>query len=220
MVKSRTLFKYKIIKGPLHKLPVMLKLFILIFIPVFCFKLTSLWLGIVILLTVIFALFCKFTTGEQLTDIKPALFYAAIMYFLSILSNLTETLHNINISIFIPNPDYLNTALRLTYIIQLSALFFRTTSFMEIKDCLNIIERFIKQLFKIPLKTYFTDTISLFLIFIPEFFIVWSNINLAWKARGGKPGIKKIKTLVFILITICFEKAALKARALEARKIY
>jgi len=220
MVSGQSLFKYKINKCPLHKLPVILKFILLILFSGFCFALSSLWLGIAILFAVIIAFLCKFTIGEQLTDLKPAIFYSMIMYLLSVLSNLTETLPVINIkpSVFIIDPYYFITILRLTFIIQLSSLFFRTTSFMQIKDCLNVIESFVKRLFKNNSKIFFTDSISLFLMFIPEFFNVWSNVNLAWKARGGKQGIKKIRTLVFVLISVSFEKAALKARALEARK--
>jgi len=222
MVKGRTLFKYKIKKGPLHKLPVILKIIMMILFSSLCFLL-SLQLHIaLILLLFIFAFICKITFWEQLTDLKPALYYSVFMYILSVISSITKISSDIffNTSIFMPNQEYLLTALRLTFIIQLSALFFRTTSFMEIKECLNMIEHFIKRFFKIQSKSFFTDTISLFLMFIPDFFIVWSNVNLAWRARGGKPGIKKIKILIFVLISISFEKAALKARAIEARNIY
>ena len=220
MVKRQSLFKYKTIKGPLHKLPVILKLFILIFLSVFCLFFSAFWLGIAILTAVIISFLCGFSFNEQITDLKPAFLYAVIMYLLSVFSNLTEIISFIYFQpeFLIPNPDYLIIILRLTFIIQISALLFRTTCFLELKECLNTIERFIKKLFKNTNTFYFTDTISLFLIFIPEFFSVWSDVNLAWKARGGKSGIKKIKTLIFVLISISFEKAAIKAKALEARK--
>ncbi|MCL2444230.1 MAG: hypothetical protein FWD13_12315 [Treponema sp.] len=63
------------------------------------------------------------------------------------------------------------------------------------------------------------DIITLFLCFIPEIFQTWTSINTAWKARGGRQGISKIRTLVFVLISISLEKAALKAKALFARRI-
>ena len=221
MVKAQTLFKYKIVKGPLHKLPVIIKLFMLIFLSIFCIAFSSFWLGIAILLAVVFAFICGFSLSEQLTDLKPAFFYSAVMYLLSVFSNLTKfsSVSNFQPIFFIPNTEYIRTALRLIFIIQMSAFLFRTTSFLELKECLNMIERFIKRIFRIPEKTFFTDTVSLFLMFIPEFFNIWTGVNLAWKARMGKPGIKKIKTLCFVLITISFEKAAVKAKALEARSI-
>ncbi|MCL2266938.1 MAG: hypothetical protein FWC17_04135 [Treponema sp.] len=219
MVSERTLFKYKTVKGFLHKLPVIIKFLLLIFISFFCFTFSAAWLLISVLLAFLSAFLLKFTAIEQLTDLKPALFFAAFMYLLSLISGITDSFPVIIFqkSILIPNPDFVNTALRLVLIIQLSALFFRTTSFIEIKECLNTIEYFLKRVFKNSSGFFYTDTISLFLMFIPEFFNVWSAFNLAWKARGGKPGVKKIKTLVFLLITASFEKAAVKAKAIESR---
>jgi energy-coupling factor transporter transmembrane protein EcfT len=83
--------------------------------------------------------------------------------------------------------------------VQISALFFRTTSSLEIREVVRF------------------EIISLFLCFIPEIFKIWTSINLAWRARSGKEGFIKIKTLMFILISLSFEKAAIKAKALEAR---
>ncbi|MCL2181414.1 MAG: hypothetical protein FWB83_09840, partial [Treponema sp.] len=85
-------------------------------------------------------------------------------------------------------------------ILQMSALLFRTTSPVEIRDAVRL------------------EIISLFLLFIPEIFNTWAQIDLAWKARGGKNGLSKIYKLVLIIISASFEKAAIKAKAVEARK--
>jgi biotin transport system permease protein/energy-coupling factor transport system permease protein len=198
MVGTKAVFKYKTIKGPLHKWPALLKLFLLLPLSILCMSLSSLYLGIGIFLAVITAFLCRFSLREQLTDFKPAVFYAMLMYSLSVFSNLFE---NFSITALIPNHDYLRIALRLTLIVQLSALLFRTTSTLEIKEAVKL------------------NIFSLFLCFIPEIFQTWTNINLTWKARGGRQGVKKLQMLVFVLISICFEKAALKAKALEARSL-
>jgi biotin transport system permease protein len=91
--------------------------------------------------------------------------------------------------------------LRFVLIIQISALIFRTTSALEIREVVRF------------------EIVSLFLCFIPEIFNIWASVNLAWKARGGRNGPAKIKTVSFVLISLSFEKAALKAKALEARSI-
>jgi energy-coupling factor transporter transmembrane protein EcfT len=87
---------------------------------------------------------------------------------------------------------------------QFSSLLFRTTSSSEIRYALP--------------DGRFTVYLSLFLGSIPEIFESWSVINRAWKARGGKNGIGKIKTIIFILISLSFERAAVKAKALAARQ--
>jgi len=232
MVSKQTVFKYKTLKGPLHKLPPMLKLFLLLPLSIFCLALPSFWLCIGIITAVITAFLCRFTLREQLTDLKPAALYAALMYAISVLSNLYNYFYGESVavnyffsSVILPTPSFLSIALRLTLIIQLSALLFRATSAIEIRECLHNIGRFLRRIFsKIPFfgkrisqRPRFAENISVFIMFIPEIFLIWSNIDLAWKARGGKQNFKKIKMLVFTLIALSFEKAALKARALEAR---
>ena len=131
------------------------------------------------------------------------------MYLLSVFSNLFENVFitqpyiDIYALAFLlkPKTDFFRFILRLTLIVQFSALLFRTTSSLEIREVVRI------------------EAISIFLLFIPEIFKIWSSIDLAWKARCGKKGLVKIKTLLFVLISLCFEKAAIKAKAIEARRI-
>ena len=181
-------------------------------------SLPPVWLGAGILAAIITAFICGFALHEQLTDLKPASLYALLMYVLSVFSNIFENWGSLTFIIFFPAFEFLRIALRLVLIIQLSALLFRTTSSMEIREGLGFIEQFVRRMFRISSRFRFTESHSLFLCFIPEIFETWFNINLAWKARGGKNGLKKISTLVFILITLSFEKAAVKAKAMDARK--
>jgi len=230
----QAVFQYKTIKGLLHKLPSMLKLFLLLPISVICMALPSLWLCAGIITAIIIAFLCRFTLREQFTDLKPAFLYALIMYALSVFSNvfnyfngIQQTVNFSMLNVLLPHYDFIRIALRLTLIIQISALFFRTTSRIEIRECLNSIEIFIRRIFsKLPVfgkfissRSDFSENISLFLTFIPEIFLIWTNINTAWKARCGKNGLKKINMLVFVLISLSFEKAVIKAKALEARKL-
>ncbi|MCL2440307.1 MAG: energy-coupling factor transporter transmembrane protein EcfT [Treponema sp.] len=202
-------FKYKTNKTALHKAPAILKLLLLLPLSVLCMLLPSLYLSFGIIALVIIAFIFRFTLLEQVTDLKPAFFYAVLMYSLSVFSNLFELLggHGIlTLKLLTPNTEYLRLSLRLFMIVQISALFFRTTSSLEIRDSLN----------KIMPKL--SESISLFICFIPQIFLIWSNINLSWKARCGKQGLKKTK-LLFVLISLCFEKAALKAKVIQGRKI-
>jgi len=228
--RARTVFRYKTIRGPLHKLPAMLKLFLFLPLSLFCMSLTSPFLALGITAAIITASICGFTLREQLTDFKPAAFYALLLYGLSVFSVLFENWGNMPLpalaaAALLPRADFLHAALRLTLVVQLSALLFRTTSSIEIREALVNLERRIRLILKcLPLlgkaistRPRFLQNISLFLSFIPEIFETWTSVDLAWKARGGRQGAAKIKTLVFVLITLSFEKASLKARALEAR---
>jgi len=203
MVIGNAVFKYKTKKGLLHKVPALIKLLLLLPLSVFCMSLPPLWLGAGIFSAVIAAFIFGLSAHDQLTDFKPAFYYAVLMYALSVFSNFFDNFKlmplNQFFTVLIPDSEYLRITLRLVLIVQISALIFRTTSALEIREAVRL------------------EIISLFLGFIPEIFKIWTSINLAWKARGGKDGLAKIKTLCFILITLSFEKAALKANALEAR---
>jgi biotin transport system permease protein/energy-coupling factor transport system permease protein len=227
---QNSIFKYKTVKGPLHKLPALLKLILIWPISIFCMTLHPFWLGIGIATASITAFFCRFTLREQLTDIKPAFFYAFLMYTLSLFSSIME-IHKLlpelsYLTALIPKPDFIRIALRLVLIMQLSSLLFRSTTSGEIRDGLHTMEQVIRRFLsrvlffqkKIAPNGHFAENISLFLCFIPEIFETWSVINLAWKARGGKGGLEKIRTTVFVLISLSMERAAVKAKALAARQ--
>jgi biotin transport system permease protein/energy-coupling factor transport system permease protein len=224
--RNQAVFKYKTIKGILHKIPAAIKLFLFPPLCIFCLSLNHFFLvtGIITLSTAAFL--CRLTSREQLTDMKPAFFYFCLMYALSVFSYSYEYWNKLTINelvpiIFTPKSDLLQITLRLVVIIQLSALLFRTTSSLEIRESLRAVEKRILSLLpfiKRKEKQYLvSESICLFICFIPEIFSTWSSVNLAWKARSGKQGVKKIKTTVFVLISLSMEKAALKAKAYAAR---
>jgi len=230
MNRTQTVFKYKTVRGPLHKVPAMLKLFLLLPLCGFSMSLAPVWLGAGIIAAVVAAFVCGFTLREQTTDLRPAVFYAVVMYALSVFSTTLENwnkmpLFELAAAALVPRQDYLRVCLSLALVVQLSALLFRTTSSVEIRDGLNAMERFVRSVLsrlpflgkRVTLRPSFAENIALFLSFVPEIFATWTGFNLAWKARGGKQGANKVKTLMFVLISLSFEKAALKARALEAR---
>jgi biotin transport system permease protein/energy-coupling factor transport system permease protein len=230
MALRQTVFTYKTIKGPLHRVPALIKLVLLLPLSVLFMSFSPLFIAVGIIGLCIIAFFCKLSLREQFTDLKPAVFYAVLMYVLSIFSRLIDSWQLfpqiVSSSVFIPSQDFLHIILRLVLIVQMSSLLFRTTSSSEMRDALFLIEFTIKRFFvfvffkkkNIVIKNSFSEYISLFLCFIPEIFENWALVNMAWKARAGKNGLFKIKSLVFMLISLSMEKAAQKAKALEARQ--
>jgi len=198
-------FRYKTIKGPLHKVPAEIKLLLLIPLSFICMSLPPIWLAAGIILCIPASFAFGLSLQDQLTDARPAIYYAVLMYFLSAFSNIFDNFKaapfNELAAALIPRYEYLRITLRLMLVVQISALVFRTTSSLEIREAVRL------------------EIISLFLCFIPEIFKIWAAVNLAWKARGGKEGLLKIRIVVFVLISLCFEKAALKAKAAEARSV-
>ncbi|MDR0324075.1 MAG: hypothetical protein LBI12_06490 [Treponema sp.] len=195
-------------------------------------SLPPLYLAAAIGAAVIIAFLCGFTVSEQIADLKPAAFYAVLMYALSFFSVFFENSSELPFPeaaafAMLPRMDFLRIALRLVLIVQISALFFRSTSSIELRESLCTAENYISLFFsrfsfsgKHDLaKGSFSQNIVLFLMFIPEIFKNWKDINLAWKARSGKQGLKKIKIIVFVLISLTMEKAAVKSKALAARDV-
>jgi len=230
---GQAVFRYKTEKGPLHRLPAALKLFLLLPLSIFCMSLPSAFLCVGIIVLAVLAFLCGFSPHEQLTDLKPAAFYAALMYGLSLFSLLPQWLAEPQTGgeaprlavLLLPRPGFLRISLRLVLIVQISALLFRSTSSLELRDSVGEVERFVRQrISRLPLlgkriapRPCFAHGMALFLSFIPEVFETWKQINLAWQGRAGKQGPQKIKTLVFVLISLSLEKAAVKANALAAR---
>jgi len=207
--KQLTIFQYKTKKGLFHKIPAIIKLILLLPFSILCVSLPSNWLFAGIIAAMIIAFIGGLNLKEQLTDFKPVLFYGVFMYLLSVFSNLFENVFitqpyiDIYTVFFLlkPKTDFLRFILRLTLIVQLSALLFRTTSSLEIREVVRF------------------EAVSIFIMFIPEIFNIWSSIDLAWRARGGKKGFVKIRMLLFALISLCFERAAIKSKAIESRRI-
>jgi energy-coupling factor transporter transmembrane protein EcfT len=107
--------------------------------------------------------------------------------------------------------DGLVLGLRMILSFSAGALLFSVTTMCEIRRSLSVAEKFL-HLEKLRISL----AISLMLMFIPRFFVIWEDTELAWKARGGKNGIRKITVLILILDRL-MEKAAETAEALESR---
>jgi energy-coupling factor transporter transmembrane protein EcfT len=184
-----------------------------------------------IILLVIFSFLCGFTPTEQLTDIKPVLFYALFLYMIGIFTGLSSFFSGLLkpedfAKIFYPGYKYALYIVRLFLIMQLSAFFFRTTTSIEIKEALCAGELYIRsRIQKLP----FTKNISLrpklgtgaalMMSFIPALFELWNDLNRSYRARGGKKGLKKIRVLLVALIALSFHYAHEKAKALAAREV-
>jgi len=59
--------------------------------------------------------------------------------------------------------------------------------------------------------------LSLMLGFLPRFFEIWEDVNLAWKSRGGGNKLSRPVTLIPLAVEKMMIKAAETASALESR---
>jgi biotin transport system permease protein len=87
-----------------------------------------------------------------------------------------------------------------------AALFFSVTTMTEIKDSLD----------RLHLKRLSLG-ISLMLGFLPRFFAVWENTELAYRARCGKKGPAQLRALLPLVMERMLVSAGETAAALEGR---
>ena len=92
------------------------------------------------------------------------------------------------------------------------ALLFAVTTQGEIRRALSRLEAALRiEKFRISLG------ISLMLGFLPLFFQMWEDVNLAWQSKGGKKGLKGMTILIPLVIERMIIKAAETALAMESR---
>ncbi|MDR1288161.1 MAG: energy-coupling factor transporter transmembrane protein EcfT [Treponema sp.] len=130
-------------------------------------------------------------------------------------------------AIFYPDYDYGFYIVRLFLVMQLSALLFRTTTSIEIKEAVCAGETGIRAgIRRLPFaktispKAKLGTSAALMMNFVPALFELWSKLNRAYRARGGKRGLKQFRVLFVALIALSFHYAQEKARALAAREIF
>jgi biotin transport system permease protein/energy-coupling factor transport system permease protein len=237
-MKERTmLFRYKRGSSICHRLPALIK-----FVLMLCAAITVMFLPLLgvcagIIFMVILASFCGFTVREQCADIKPACYYAFFLFIVNITANLytggainsgainNGTANRDWLHIITPRADYVLYAVRLCLVMQLSALLFRTTTSIEIKETLCAIETGVRTAIralpaapKIAPDAKLGKQAALMISFIPALFELWEKLNRAYRARGSRGGFAKYRILLTALFALSFHYAAEKAKALAARE--
>jgi biotin transport system permease protein len=59
--------------------------------------------------------------------------------------------------------------------------------------------------------------LSLMLGFLPRFFEIWEDVNLAWKSRSGRKSLSRLVIIIPLVVERMMFKAADTATALESR---
>ena len=195
----QSLFSYTKGNSIIHRAPAGLKLLLLLVIPITLY-LTPIQVCLAFI-PVLFAvaLVARIELGLFLKDLRPIVIYSVMILTIDVLSYLISS-KNGNII----TQTSLFMILRLLCAIEAVSIFFRTTSIYETTDCLQRIEGFLtfgKSMLVV------SSMLSLFLSFLPQIFATWKDLELAYKARGGRRGPAKIITLMPRLISASIKKA-------------
>ena len=228
-MENAQFFHYKTQETPLHKIPAWIKIILIILLAVIAFHLpVKLCLVLWPALILFSAFFLKFTVSEIHSDSKPVIAYFFLLYIATVLMNLANHFSNLNYpvqswsevyggisKIFIPNLTYLPLFAHLALSIEITSIFYRTTSHGQFKDGFSTIEKFLTRKDEAPL----SDTLALAIAFIPRISTFWNRLDRAWKARGGKKALPKAVALFPKLFHVAMREGYEKSLAIQNRTL-
>jgi len=209
--KGFTPWSYRKGSTLLHRLPAGFKLAFLLLLSLAVFFPGSEKRSFVILsVTALFLILLSFAAGigpKSLLRGSGPLFFVVLAVFL---------FQGIELFPFGFNPEGLGESvifcLRLAAAFSAGTLLFAVTTPGEIRKSLSRLETALcLEKLKIGL------SISLMLGFLPRFFEIWEDLNLAWKCRAGKNHLSRLIVLIPLVIERMMFNAADTAMAMEAR---
>lgn len=106
---------------------------------------------------------------------------------------------------------------RLLALIQCSSLLYKTSSSLQIREGIEKIESAIRKLPGLKKQNRFSDSLFMFINFIPMLSRIFSDLQKAWLARGGKKNLKMYAALFPILFSLGMKKAWSLTRAIQIR---
>ena len=200
-----TAFSYKPGSSFLHRCPAWIKILLIPVVSIVVFKLPFYCAAGLCVIQIIIACALRFTIREQLRDLKAVLYYAAFLIFAKVIGSITAgvsagSLSSISLSdipqltaaFLISEAATWALLLRLLCVMQTASLIFKTSTSLQIREGLEVIEMKIRRKRKAPI----AQAVSLFICFIPQVSKNWQQAKLAWRARGGKTNLRMLMVLL------------------------
>ena len=223
MKQKYSLFAYKNGNSFLHKCPAWIKL---LFIPAAgILLLLAKWqlVPVAILCLSVLGFMVKISAREQFCDLKPIFFYAVLLFvfelfmldyksFSALEASFTEVFSWQN------QKETVFFLLKLTAVMQCASLLFKTSTSLELREGIFLIETKIRAALHLKNANTFSEMLFMFLNFIPMIAVIWAQLKRAWLARGGKNSIKMYVSLLPVLFFVSMKKAWNMSRAISIRK--
>lgn len=193
-------FSYKPGNSLLHRCPAIVKILIVPVLSVLIFML-PVWFSFgMIVLQLVVALALHFTLREIYSDLKVVFFYALMLAVVKLITLLVggatgswiETLYMLS---------------KLLCMMQLASIFLRTSTSLELRRGFEIFG-----------VNAVSQTLSLFVCFIPLVSKIWRQTEQAWRMRAGKNSIKKYSVLLPVFFSVGMKQAWNMARACLIRQ--
>ena len=212
------LFEYRSASSFLHKCDARIKIVALFVLGCAVFLLPRNAVIVCIAIFFAFSPVIRFPIKEIFFSLKAILYYALVLYISSILSALFA--HASFPTMFIPSEHDILILCRLALAFLIANAIYRTTSPLELREALESIEKGAVRLCRKKAeqrRLFFSESLSLLIVLIPEVFDVWQTVFRAWKARCGKKGVRMIITLFPLFISVCMKRTYIMSLALKGR---
>ncbi len=218
MKKKYSLFSYKPGISWLHHCPAWIKILLIPILNIVFFNLPFCFSAGLIVVQFAIACGLHFTIREQMEDCKPVAYYAVLLYATRFIG-LAVSSYKIPqaAALCFSDMSIAVMLLKLLCIMQSASLIFKTSTSLEIREGIGTIETCIRTILPVSKKNTVTDTVALFVCFIPMVHAIWIESKRAWHARHGRHSIKMYATLLPLLFSVGMKKAYNSAKAIAAR---
>lgn len=221
MVRNFVLFNYKYGTSLLYRIDARIKIPAVFAAGYAVFSLPPVPCAVCITAVSIVSAASGFTPGEQFSQLRPAAYYAFLLYAVSLTGSIAG--HAPFPSLLIPQAADIILVLRLILAVQFTGLLYRTTSPLALRTALEQAEDAFRRIFHLnssdtDSSLRFSEIFSLLLVFIPQVFGVWQEVFRAWKARNGRGSIRMLPVLFPVFISVCMKRSYLTSLALRNRQ--
>ena len=234
---QNTAFSYKQGFSFLHRCPAWVKILILPLISLSIFYLPPYFALALIALQTLVSFLLHFTVREQARDLKAVFYYAVFLIFVKIFGSLAAVVSAGRLATFeiaafpqtvlaflISEKETWLLLLKLFCIIQTASLIFKTSTSLQIREGLEVMELAVRKCLHLkPIidgrpNAPVAQAVSLFICFIPQVSKNWQQAERAWKARGGHKSIRMFKVLLPVFFSVGMKQAYNSARAVSVRQ--
>ena len=208
-----TAFSYKSVSSFMHRCPAWIKLLLIPVVSIAVFKLPVYFAIGLCMIQIVLSFALKFSVREQLRDLKAVLYYAAFLIFAKLIGSVTSG--QFDLSAFIRNEkETWLLLLKLLCVMQSASILFKTSTSLQIREGLELMERKITRKQQTPV----AQGVSLFICFIPQVSKNWQQAERAWKARGGRKSLRMFVVLLPVFFSVGMKQAYNTARAISIRQ--
>ena len=228
---QNTAFSYKQGSSFLHRCPAWIKILVIPIISLLFFYLPPSFAVCLIALQTLVSFVLGFTAREQLIDLRPVIYYSIFLLLVKLFGSIAvavsdgvffwqeiSQLFTFFCDFFKSEKETGILIMKLFCVMQSAAIVFKTSTSLQIREGLETIELKIRRLFHLPAKANIADALAVFICFIPQVSKNWQQAKLAWRARGGKSGLKMLIVLLPVFFSVGMKQAYNSARAISVRR--